>query len=351
MALINARIRAMRSRLLSKVVFEDLLTLSELSEMVQRLEQTVYKMGLGENSTPFSMKKVEKALLSEWTRIMNKMYLMTDGRLREFFNVLIRPWEGEALKTLLRGKQAHREGGEILQTVIPVGSMDEVSLAELARQPSIQAIVDVLTLWGSVFAKPLRKVLASHPDLKRMDEIDFAIDRFCYEESGEMLDGENGDTKLLKTWVALNVDRVNLLTAFKISNQTRGSEIDADRYFIQGGRDFPIKIFHSMAATRGWKAFAEVLQKTPYESLIKNMEREREEMSSSLLIERGMTRFILDKVQKMIFADPLGIGLMIEFLVRKKTEIENVRTIFLAKQYGMYLEDIRSLLVFSPMTR
>ena len=62
-------------------------------------------------------------------------------------------------------------------------------------------------------------------------------------------------------------------------------------------------------------------------------------------LERGLEQIILERARAMSSSDPLSIGLLIGYFLQKYHEVGNLRMILRAKAYGVYPEDVRSLLV------
>jgi vacuolar-type H+-ATPase subunit C/Vma6 len=89
----------------------------------------------------------------------------------------------------------------------------------------------------------------------------------------------------------------------------------------------------------------ELIRKTPYSGIVEGLEREQVGIPTSVRLERGLERIILDRARVKGSSDPLGVGLMIVYLWQKYHEVGNIRIILRAKTYDMYPEDVRSLLV------
>jgi V/A-type H+-transporting ATPase subunit C len=344
-AYINARVRAMRAGLLDPRVYEDMLGLQDISGMCECLGRTVYGKGLGEARIDVSIAVLEDWLRGEWARAVQKVHRITDGQPREFLEILLGRWEVENIKAILRGKRADRGITEIMATMLPTGLFDETSLAELARQPSIQAVVDLLVTWRSPYAKPLREALRSHRELKGLEPLELALDHYYFEGALRRLEGWDQNARSVRQLLGLLIDRANLLMAFKIARQGVASRSDIPNYFIKGGTHFPVSIYETLVRAQGMREIAETFRKTPYAEIAEGLEREQGGIPPSVRLERGLDQFVLDRAKAMGSTDPLGIGMMIGYLLQKYYEVCNIRVILRARAYGLYPEDIRSLLV------
>ena len=79
---------------------------------------------------------------------------MSDGDPRESVTMLLGYWDAYNLKTILRGKQFLLSPEEIVRSLIPAGYYDEPALWELARQPSLRAVAELLLTWRTPHAAP-----------------------------------------------------------------------------------------------------------------------------------------------------------------------------------------------------
>jgi V/A-type H+/Na+-transporting ATPase subunit C len=344
-AYINARIRASRARLLTAKAFEEMIGLPDLPSTWEYLVHSVYGKEGGEIPAQPSLPAGEEWLRDEWSRTISKFYRITDGLPKEYLEILLGRYEVENIKSILRGKKADIGLSEILATVLPTGFFDEAALGELARQPSIQAVVDMLTTWRSPYARPLRKMLSTQRELKGLESLELALDQYYYQWAIGMLKDGDPDAKLLHALIGLFIDRVNLLSAFKISSEGVSSRSDIPGYFIEGGAHVPISVYNAVVRAQDLMEIIEAVRKTPYSVMLEGMETEQGGIPPSIRLERALERFILDKARAMSLTDPLGIGLMMYFLLQKYHEVANIRIILRAKVYDMYPEDVRSLLV------
>ncbi len=344
-AYINARVRALRSELLSQRAYEELLALPDLRAVRDYLGRTAYGMGPGEVPERTPIQVMEEWLRDHWSRTITKVYGMTEGQPRELLEILLGRWEVENIKAILRGKKADMGMPEILAAVLPTGIFDEAALAELARQPSIQAMVDLLTTWRSSYAKPLRMALRGQRELKGVEPLELALDHDYFEDAIRRLKSGDHNASFLRKLIGLVIDKVNLLTAFKISSQGVATLSEIPKYFIEGGEHVTVQVYDAMVRARSLREIVETIRKTPYADAVEGLEREQGGVSPALRLERGLDRIILYRVKAMSWPDPLGIGLMAGYLFQKYHEISNLRIILRSKIYDMYPEDIRSLLV------
>jgi V/A-type H+/Na+-transporting ATPase subunit C len=342
---INARIRAMRSDLLAPRFFDDLLSLPDAASVGHSLVNTVYSRVVGDLSAHDPVSGLEGGLRQEWSRAVNKVHGMASGKPRELLEIFLERWEMENLKGILRGKKAEAGVAEIMTGVLPTGILGEGALAELARQPSLQVVVDLLATWRSHYAGPLKKAMKSRHELNELEPLELALDRDYYENAVKNLEGGSRQGRLVRPFMGFLIDRVNILTAFKISTGGGTTRPETARYFLEGGLDFPFTVYSRIVQSRDIREMVDSARNTSYGDLFQGLEDTQRRLPSSAWLGGELDRRVLHRAKSVGLKDPLGMGLVVGYLFQKYHEIGNLRIILRGMNFEMYPEDIRSLLV------
>lgn len=341
---VNARIRALRHDLLSREVLGELAGAPDLISARRRLEATAYGPGLLGVPSDAGIEALEAWLRREWTRSIQRLYGFTDGGTRADLELFLRRFEVENLKAVIRGVQAGVGQTEILASVLPTGIFDESALAELARQPSVRSIADLLFTWRLDWARPFRKTIGRDPDLRSLEPLEVALDRFYFESTILRLETLGDSAASLAPLVRLFIDRANLLTASKISSHGVLLGAEAVRYFIEGGETISRTEFEAIAQARDAEAFAGRVARTGFSEIAPRLGQESA-VSSTVRLERLCDQVVLDRANRIGRSDPLGPGLMVAYLFSRHHEITNLRLVLRAKAYQMYADDVGLLFV------
>jgi V/A-type H+-transporting ATPase subunit C len=98
----NARIRAMKSRLLAHTVLENLILKPDLESMITELERTSYREEIEKASVLYSgMLCIEVALRKDFTNAFRKILEFAQGEKSEFYiRILLTRWDIQNLKTM-----------------------------------------------------------------------------------------------------------------------------------------------------------------------------------------------------------------------------------------------------------
>lgn len=342
-AYINVRIRHLRSKLLDHKIYEELLQATGITQIRDILRYTTYERRLQNLPIDASSELLTDTFKQEWLKTIQKCVRWADGRPRIYLEGLLGRWELENIKTIIRGKNNHFGQAAILSALLPVGLLNPLALAELVRQPTIEAVLDLLFTWRSPYVGPLRKVFR---DQQKLQTLELSLDIHYYQSAFSRFEKEDPNAVLVRDLMGMMIDKSNFLTAFTIFHEKRDVSLDPTSYFIKGGKELAFLCYEKIAKAQSLRDIRQAIQKTPYEGVIENDGTEKRELPISLIIERNIERLILSRIRKIEMSDPLGIGLMGGYLLRKFQEVTNLRTILQTKGYGMYSSDIRPLLVY-----
>src|SRR2546425_11320114 len=143
---INARVRAMRSRLLDAGGMEELLGLPPLDALLQALGSTPYSREVQEalSRTHNGVRAVDEALARNFSFTTSRILSFADGKARELIELVLMRWDLVNIRIILRAKHAGRQDDEILANLIPAGRLNEPALKEVAGQSDVAGVVGAL---------------------------------------------------------------------------------------------------------------------------------------------------------------------------------------------------------------
>lgn len=340
----NARVRAMRSRLLDEGTFKALLDAPDYNQTLGVLEGTEY----GEDIEHFMMEGarptiIDRAFNRNLERNFRKIKDFFSGKPEEMVNTLLSRWDLYNLKTALRGMRALVPKQEIARNLFPVGYLDLPVLEEIVNQPDLRASLDAIVMfslqwkipYGQAVTAALQGFLREHD----LSVIELSLDRFHYGKVTELLKrGRDANTRLVAEVVKLEVDAINVVNLMRLCGLEL-KEARLEDLFVPGGtlseRDF-MRILELKQPEQVYGALA---SKTPYRPVL--------EKAWSAFDERGESAFE-DEMEKHVIRtclgmdkDPLGIGVIIDYMWEKFLEVTNLRIIVRGKSIGLIESQIR----------
>jgi V/A-type H+-transporting ATPase subunit C len=343
----------MRGRLLDERRFADLLACGDAPCVARLLQGTPYGAAIERAGGGDDAGAIEEGLRRELRANLAALRGACRGRWRELMDALLGRWEVENLKTLLRGRRAGSSVEEILAGLAPIGWSDEPALAELARRPSIHAMVETLILWRHPAARPLKTAVAGRllvpfnahggaVDEDRLDliAVESALDHWSHDAARAMLDPRDESDRSVLSYLGWVIDERNLLAAIRLRREGRGGTI-ADEAFVPGGAEVDRDLFRRLLRVDDWERVADLVSHTRYGPV--SIARGAPHPPLALL-EPQIRRNVIHRVEASCRPDPLGFGLVIGYVERKVDEVRTLRMIAHGVAYGLDASAIRPVL-------
>jgi V/A-type H+-transporting ATPase subunit C len=326
---INARVRAMKGRLLSRETLYELLAARDLAAFADTLGSTDFGKDLGEafSRVPrtLGLSAVEEGLRRNLCRTSAKLLTFADGRAGELLSVILEHWDLENIKAVLRGKHTRLSQSDILSGVVPAGRLDEARISELAEAEDAKAVADMLATWRSPFARPLTKALSAYAQDNSLANLELALDRFYVSAGLETVKKGDRNAALIRGILKEQIDVLNLGTALRL----RGEALEDGplvRYCVPGGERILERHFLALARAEN---FIQALALAPPSLLI------FEKLEDEADFERSLSRAFALRCAKLYRGDPLAINIPVGYLGMKTIEVANLRLIARGKAYGL----------------
>lgn len=341
----NARIRGMRSRLLKRSFFDELIAAKDIGSVIQKVIETEYGPELedrilhGRNAT-----QVDEALKDNMTRTFRKVLSHCNDEAAILVTTLLGRWDLFNVKTIIRAKHMKLEDVEILESLISVGQLSQIDNEELARQADPRGVVDTLATWGLPFAVPLRAVLPEYEESDDLSLLELALDRYYYEWAAKRLRGWRDNRKIARRFLAAQVDTMNLLTSIRLLNADLEPEA-ASRFFLPGGEVVSAELFVELSSMSDVDEVFRRVKKTPYGRPLDQAALMYMEKGSVSVFERALEDYLFHHAFATSKGDPLGIGLTISYLWAKANEVTNLRIVVKGVSVGMPEERMREELI------
>jgi V/A-type H+-transporting ATPase subunit C len=336
---INARVRAMKSRLLSRETLYELLAARDLTAFADTLDSTDFSKDLGEAFSraprpalglsgppgPLGLSAVEEGLRRNLCRTSAKLLTFADGRAGELLGVILERWDLENIKAVLRGKHTRLSKSDILSGVVPAGSLDEARISELAEAEDAKAVADMLATWRSSFARPLTKALSAYAQDNSLANLELALDRFYVSAGLETVKKGDRNAAKIRGILKGQIDFLNLGTALRL----RGEALEEGllvSFWVPGGEKILERHFLALARA---ESFIQALVLAP--SSLHLLEKPENEAA----FERALSRAFALRCARLYRGDPLAIDIPVGYLGMKTIEVANLRLIARGKAYGL----------------
>lgn len=343
---VNARVRGMRSHLLTKEFFMKLVEADSFETLNSLLDQTIYRREVNEAVLLDPERPdYDRALSLNTVAAFRKVHDASGGEAHQLVTILLSRYDLLNVKTVLRGKHSGATPTEITNLLIPVGSLRMSTLEQMAQQRETRDVISYMASQQVPYAPPL--VAAYQVYLKKEQDLsvlEIALDRFHYASCMEQL-GRRRDknVEMVRQNVSSEVDMKNISTLVRIRGvKLEDREVDSLR--IPGGmltedqflslhrlgdivslvNDFPDSRYRKLLE----RALAEY-QEEDIVAFSKELEHE--------MVRRGTT---------VSNVDVLSIGVIIGYIWAKQNEVVNLRIVLKGKLMDQPQADIKKDLFF-----
>jgi V/A-type H+/Na+-transporting ATPase subunit C len=344
---INARMRGMKSRLLSHRALDDLIMKPDLESLIADLENTPYREDIIEAKGRSSgILCIETALRQNFIKTFRKIQDLArqEEEAKQYIVIFLHRWDVQNIKTVLRGKNIHATAEEILDCLVPAGELDEVTLKELLKQPDVRAVIDLLATWEICYAHPLTESFPEFVKTKDLAVLECALDRYYYADALAAVSIPTYNNNLIRDLLALEVDVVNLRTVLRMVRD-RVDPVDAQRYLIGGGKEFDEKKLRHLLSLPAIDDVVKALVATRY-CFLSTVPESAIRTQKISVIEKELERFLIKKGVGAFLLDPLSVASVIGYFWAKYNEITNIRIISRCKTADFPVEHLKEELVY-----
>ncbi|MDR7519933.1 MAG: V-type ATPase subunit [Armatimonadota bacterium] len=331
---INARVRAMRSRLLSAAQVEDLLGAPKLDAFMQELSAPPYGGDLQEAQVRYEgVRAVDEALARNLQRATRAILEFADGRPRRLIEVLLLRWDLANLRVVVRGKHAGRPAEEIVATLLPAGTLGEVILKEMAGLPDLAGLAGTLEAVEHPFAEAVADGVAVYVETKDLIDLELCLDRAYATYGLQQTHRGGGGAAGLHDLLQAEIDVANVKTALRLAAAGDLDEARRLRYYIPGGALVTADLFRALSAP--------ATQEHAWKKLRVSGFPVKEPPRNLVDFEREMDLEVARALAAHYRGDPLGLDVVIGYLAMKSAEVANLRLIARGKFLGLPREQLR----------
>ena len=336
-AYVNARVRAKKAKLLPRDEYARLIA-RDASEIARALQEGAYKEAIDSLAGRYrGAELVERATRDHLGRVYTQVQGFATGRLAGMIGQYLARYDVQNLKTIIRSKFAGAKPEEILAETIPAGSLAP-RLDELARIERLEDIPQALA------ATPWRKVLAPLLESRRPDsllEVENALDQAYYSDLLKSVPPGGAANRAFLGWIKNEIDITNIKTLFRLRF---AGVTEWEGVFVPGGANVGREI--AQRIIRGMDD--EVLQEFGQLQVASEVvEAARASLAARNMnaIALALDRELLRDAASFSHRQPLSVLPVVDFILRKRIEADNLRAIAYGKQTGLTNDTIQGLLV------
>ncbi len=337
-----ARVRAKKSALLGKDTYPKFLMM-DLNEIGRFLGETNYETEMSELGARYEgVNLIELGTSRNLARIYREILGFTQGELRDMVAAYLSRWDQWNVKTILRGKYYGATVEEVREDLVAAGRLREEDLNVLLSMGSIPEILDALK--GFDIAIP-EEVRAEYDTAGTLSPIEDYLDKEYYARLlATIASGKAPGARFLLLQIRREIDEANLMTLLKLKLEGLSAE-KITSFHIEGGEEIDKAEFARLASAENVEQLADELAKFSFYEDIKEELEKMKQSKSATGVSLAMKRYTSKKAETFSHLYPLSVLPIIDYLIRKKNEVDNIRIIARSKESGIDPELIKRLLV------
>ncbi len=339
----TARIKSKKSLLLTNDNYPKLLMM-DLNEIGRFMGETQYKTEMAELASKYSgVDLIELGTSRNLAHTYRSIIGFCSGDLKEIVAGYLRRWDMWNIKTILRGKYSNATVEEIQEDLVPAGTLSEEDLNALLAIDSMSEIIETSARKLSIQV-PADITLSLERD-GNLAAVEDYLDFVYYQRLLASIDPNKKSDSQFLSFVKREIDIVNLRTLLKLKmDNMPGDKIKV--YFIEGGsNELSITELNRLAAIETFDNLVDELSKYSFYDEIKNSLEKAKTTRSLNPVMVKLDKYLAKEAERFSHLYPLSVLPILDYIIRKKIEVDNIRIIARGKASGMDNEIIKKLLV------
>lgn len=338
----TTRVKARKAFLFHRETFMKLLQM-DVPEISRFIGESKYKQEIDELATRYDgIDLMEHALNLNLAMDFGQIIGFCEGELRLLIGAYLNSWDVWNIKTILRGKNYGASDDEIRETLVVAGDLSIQKLNELIKKATITEVIEGLA--NTIYYEPLKAAMDEYNKTHMISGFENNLDKMYYSNLLSLnLPGSKAN-KLFMRFVMHEIDCVNLRTLFRLKRE--GIEYDKIMaYMVPGGAKLRLDDLKKLAQAPKYSEFISMLREYPYWEDISAAVQESKETGSLDSVEIAIKKELLKFADKISHLYPLSVMPVLGYIVRKNTEVNNLRIIARGKESHLNDEIIKNQLV------
>lgn len=338
-----ARVKAKRASLLSHDTYAKLLMM-DATEIIRFLGETQYKKEITELGLKYKgFELIEIALNKNMSDVFHQILEFCEGDLATMLAAYLQREDIWNIMSIIRGKFYHASVEEIMKSIRPAGKYPEHYWRELTNKS--KNIEEVISNLNKTEYYPILHPLTEGP----VNDLSTYEDKMIQEYYASLLSSIQSSSEanqLFKQYLKKEIDLTNIKTLL----MTKYENVEPDKILqllIKGG-NISEKELKKLVFAQNFPQLLDALKTYP---LFRKMGMDIETIEKTGTLNdviRGSERNHLAEATRFSYIHPLSILPVLDYILRKRVEVENLRILVKGKEKGLDGQTIKSLLVIEP---
>jgi V/A-type H+-transporting ATPase subunit C len=329
-AYIVARVRAMKGKLIPKDMYPKFINM-EIPEITRYIGESEYKKDVDELGKKYKGTDLfEHALNQNLALTYRKLMEVSQDEANFLITEYLRYWDIWNIKTIIRGKFSGASEEEILEDIVSAGQLRYRDLTEFAKIQTVEGVIAALA------KTPYYPALEGYKGV--LADIENNLDKLYY--SGLVKAGITSKDKFFSKFLKTEIDLKNLKILFRMKRAGMERE-EILKLLIPGGMELKESDLTRLASLP-FPEFVRALEEFSYWEAIKDISSD---LNSLTNIETRLDKYGILYATRISYYYPLSILPVLDYIVSKKIEVDNLRMIVRGKETNLSENTIKAHLV------
>jgi len=338
----NARIRGLRSRLLSVGTWRSLKHAERPTDVIDILLETTYRPQVEDYQLDNSLELVETRLSGRSAQLVRQLVTISNGAVRNLLTVWWQQYELENLKNIFRGVQQRMAPEVTKRLMVPLGEYTTLPWDSLMQEQSVSSLIERLE--RTHYINPLRNATAAFQREQSLFPLEIALDiRYYRDVASAIRHLQGADQQEAERIFGTRLDILNILWAFRhrvyygmsaeeIVNYTMWHTFRTDTDLV---RDIALGADPRTIIRRIWSSAVDL-------SLLEGVNDPIQQMPALGLT---LDRYWWGLASREMSGYPFKLGAVLGYVVLSDLEIRDLVTVMEAKGMGWTQEQLSSNLI------
>jgi len=338
---LNAKIAAMHSKLLTDEDYKKLIVLKSPADIARYLKaNTEYRPFLEQvNLDSVSRVDLEKIFEERLVDILTRLAKYCEGPYKGFIKSFFMKYEIDELKEIARQIHIDGKSGEPSRGMAFIKRNRRIAMAKVISAKSITDLIHALE--ETVYFPLLKSLLQETEDgEKRLFSFEMTLDKayfYALKENAYKL--KKRDRLVFKELMGTYIDMINIQLIYRGKKYYKLSPEELFNYSMDDGFRFNYKKILQLCYTKNDQEFKAIVGETPYAFMLKG------DPNQDLFMERRMNRYMYYQCRSALNKFAGDISSLLAFLQLVEFEIKDLISLIENVRYGMEYEEARNYLI------
>ncbi len=336
-----ARMKAVKSNLLSRDTFLKLIEVNTNDEVAKILLTTAYEPYIKKHSKGehYRREYIERALRDSFMDMYFKALVFLPKAAAKIVKEALRRFELENIKLILRSRGKEDEFGLVKEDLIDLRSYSKIPFEELLNLNTIEEVAEHLK--DTPYGNTLRRITESYKE-EGLFAIEMGLDYEFFRRLIYLAKSLSfPDRDIMRFYLGLECDMLNLLWILRAKLIHKFSDEVVFTYTLPFGHLIKDAMLRRIVKINSIAEIQATLEGNPWEDVFEGIEYFS--ISTEIKMKRKFYNTVINS--QLLKANPFSIAPFIETLTLKEVEVTDITTIIESKRYQFTTEEMQKYLI------